>query len=458
MDAEIKELYDQMQKDKDLDQQRMQDIIKEEISKREKIVFTDLSEDLKSRIMEKVPSTGSGKPATIPVIKAGVPQTESDIPKGKNFFDVVDDLFVHNNVYLYGRAGTGKTVLAQQVAEELCRKNGMYKLGDGDPYYTLSCSQWTSPLQIIGGFSIDGYTAGQLELAWKNGGVFIIDELPKLDPNTAGLLNDALAKSADEKWIPKVDKDGKPEFDAKGEKVMVKKPVYIVNGKGEKIAKHKDFMVIGTGNTDMKSVSVNFSGNNRQDYSLVDRFVGSMYKVDYDYALEYSLCYTAILNIGAGLRNSSVLAAEGTVEAITLRSMLNFNRIYQNQMLKISESPNATWSFGVTDEDIEGGDARIGKTLKDSVMSFVISLGEARANTVKRDARFKSLKNPTNMVTLEEILKEASEDTIGFSRQYGLFSGMDVKGKRLPDAAFLDLKKKRDTKMAELRKDQDKTI
>ena len=91
-------------------------------------------------------------------------------------------------------------------------------------------------------------------------------------------------------------------------------------------------------------------------------------------------------------------------------------------------------------------------------MSFVISLGEARANTVKRDARFKSLKNPTNMVTLEEILEEASGDKIGFARQYGLFSGMDIKGKRLPDAAFLDLKKKRDTKMAELRKDQDKTI
>lgn len=434
MDAEIKELLDQMQLEKDTDQRKIQDIIKDEMSKT-KITFNNLSDDLQHTIMEKPSGSGSGSgksPAPKTPKKRDMPKTDSNIPKSKAFFDIVDDLFVHNNVYLYGQAGTGKTVLAEQVATEICRKDGMYRLGDGEPFYTLNCSQWTSPLQIVGGFSITGYTEGQLELAWKYGGVFIIDELPKLDPNTAGLLNDALAKSA------------KEEYDENG----VLKPVYIVNGKGEKIKKHKDFMVIGTGNTDMKSVSVNFSGNNRQDYSLVDRFVGSMYKIGYDYALEFSLCYSAIIRIGTGLRKA--LPAE-SIEAITLRSMLNFNRIYQNQMLRSAESPDAIWPFGVTEEEVEAGSPKMGKKLDESVMSFIESLGDARAQNMIQKATFQSILNPSMEVKLDVILKEAANDKSGFARQYSLFSGRTMNGKDLTTADWEKLQEERDKKVIDIR-------
>lgn len=420
-DKEIKDLLDQMKLEREDEQRAIQSVIKNELSKTE-ITFENLSQDLKSRIMEKKPSGPTGGTLPKPPKKGDLPKTDSAIPKSKNFFDIVDDLFVRNNVYLYGQAGTGKTVLAEQVATEI---HSTYKLGDGEPFYTLNCSQWTSPLQIVGGFSITGYTQGQLELAWKYGGVLIIDELPKLDPNTAGLLNDALAKSA---------KEGQD--------------VFIVNGKGEKIKKHKDFMVIGTGNTDMKSVSVNFSGNNRQDYSLVDRFVGSMYKIGYDYALEFSLCYAAILSIGTGLRNA---LPKDSIEAITLRSMLNFNRIYQNQMLRSAESPDAIWGFGVTEEDVEKGTPNMGKKLDESVLSFIESLGEDRAKNMKRDAKFRSILNPSMEVNLDTILKEAAGDKSGFARQYSLFSGRTVNGKDLTIADWDKLRKERDLKMENIR-------
>jgi DNA replication protein DnaC len=429
---QINDILAQMKLEKEDNDRLIQEAIKEEF-KNHKVAFNDLNEDLKGIItMEKQPSGGEkkGTPAEPKLPKKeDLPKFDDGIEKDKNFYDVIDDLLVNNNVYLYGRAGTGKTVLAKDVANALCGKDGMYKKGDGDPYYILNCSQWTSPMQIIGGYSIQGYEKGQLEKAWTLGGVLIIDELPKLDPNTAGLLNDALAQAAEDE-----DK------------------AFIVNGQNKKLKKHKDFMVIGTGNTDMKSVSVNFSGNNRQDYSLVDRFVGSMYKVDYNYALEYKLCYPAVLSIGEGLRAALPM---DSIEAITLRSMLNFNRVYQNQMLKLLGSPAALWSYGVTQEEVDAAEPgiRMGKTLKDSVDSFIESLGVDRAKNLRKDAKFRSISTPGNMVNIDQILIEATKDKEGFARKYSLITKVNPKNnKKLTDAEWAALKKERDMKVEEIKK------
>lgn len=144
------------------------------------------------------------------------------------------DLEARNNSYLYGGAGTGKTFIAEKIAEAL-----------GWELITINCNQYTSPLDILGGQTIDGYQEGKLVMAWRNvkinpdgtqipynGCVLLLDELPKIDPNTAGILNDALAK--------------------------VKNPkAEIMNAKNEKFTL-KNLYVIATGNvklnTDRKSV------------------------------------------------------------------------------------------------------------------------------------------------------------------------------------------------------------
>jgi hypothetical protein len=81
------------------------------------------------------------------------------------------------------------------------------------------------------------------------------------------------------------DADGKElGFDVKkvGDKYIRTNYSTITDGKGDKIRKNKNFAVMATGNTNMKEISSNFSGNNRQDYSLVDRFAGSFYEINYD--------------------------------------------------------------------------------------------------------------------------------------------------------------------------------
>jgi cobaltochelatase CobS len=199
------------------------------------------------------------------------------------------------------------------------------------------------------------------------------------------------------------------------------------NGRGDKIPKHKDFMVVGAGNTDMKSTSVNFSGNNRQDYSLVDRFSGSMYRLNEDPVLEMSLTYTAVYNIAIGLRAQ---LPNDSIEAITLRSMLNFNRVYQMQMLRLADSFMAFYPVGTTDEQVEDGSwlqYGEGKTLKDSINSFIDSLGEERATEMRGSAKFKSIIGG-GQLSLDEILVQATEhSTTLFEQEFERVTGFNFK-------------------------------
>jgi hypothetical protein len=289
---------------------------------------------------------------------------------------IVADILAGNNVYLYGKAGTGKTYLAEAIAECVLQQ----------AVYIIPCSQWTSPIDIKGGQTITGYKEGQLVEAWANGGILVLDELAKLDPNTAGLLNQALAETASQ-----------PRYGADGNVITSTIP-YITNGRGEKIykgqnAKRADgtyeeyafrFGVIGTGNTDMKTVANQYSGNQRQDYSLVDRFAGSYYVVDYAPDKEMALTYPYVYQVSSAIR-AYLDSQTDIIESISLRTMLNFNRTYEQFMLYKIQSAYADKIF-----DNEGNEVEP-KSMEDSVESFIQSMppnkgDELRNFDVFRDA------------------------------------------------------------------------
>jgi len=288
---------------------------------------------------------------------------------------VISDLLEGNNVYLQGKAGTGKTYLAEAIPAVM-----------GQEYFMINCSQWTSPIQIIGGQTIEGYVEGQLVKAWKRGAILILDELPKLDPNTAGLLNDALAKTGSQ---PKYDEKGKIDTDT---------IPTITNGRGEIIKKGQEqpdenlkyrFAVIATGNTNMMDVGNKYAGNQRQDYSLVDRFAGSIYTLDVNEMTEKRMIYPYVFNVCSVLRE--YLNAKDALQSVSLRTMLNFNRTYEQEMLykmvigvdkdgKKIRSPFADEIFD------NAGNQVPPKSVQDSIDSFLNMLEkEMRKELTKND-------------------------------------------------------------------------
>lgn len=307
----------------------------------------------------------SNKPKDMKGTKSAKPIS---VGEGSTEAKIISDLLDGNNVYLMGKAGTGKTYLAKALAE-----NAM-----GQPVFLINCSQWTSPIEIRGGQTIKGYEEGQLIKAWAQGGILILDELPKLDPNTAGLLNDALSETASQ---PSYDTDGK---------VIESSIPYIVNGRGDKIYKGQDskdsdikfrFCVIATGNTDMINVGNKYGGNQRQDYSLVDRFAGSFYVIENDPVKEMSLTYPFVFNVCDAMRK--FLESKDAIQSISLRTMLNFNRTFEQEMLSKMESPFADDIYSSEGYKIAP------KTVEDSINSFLNMMEKNLRNDLENDVAFR---------------------------------------------------------------------
>ena len=246
----------------DLDEAEVKRIVREEIET-DKIKFDDLDSTVK-QMLNNQPTN-----VTLTIKKGSVTKVVKTTLSPSSSRPIVQkmlsDLLARNNVYLYGGAGTGKTFLASSIKDLL-----------GWNLIVVNCNQFTSSLELIGGQTIDGYQEGKVIRAFGNlnpdgspmnkGCILLLDELPKIDPNTAGILNSVLASIG--------------EYDELG------KPRTIQNAKGDIIERGECF-IIATGNTLLNTKDAEYEANFKQDLSLQDRFAGSTYRLFVDEKYEW---------------------------------------------------------------------------------------------------------------------------------------------------------------------------
>ena len=149
-----------------------------------------------------------------------------------------------------------------------------------------------------------------------DGVVLLLDELPKIDPNTAGLLNEALAKVKD--------------YDENPVTKIADIPPTILNGRNQTLTKG-NLMVIATGNVALNTVDPDYEANFKQDLSLLDRFIGSTYKVfiDYQYEFNKTMKGFAFIWIFCTKMREKIIELNATGQAfVSIRLMINMKATY----------------------------------------------------------------------------------------------------------------------------------
>jgi hypothetical protein len=161
----------------------------------------------------------------------------------KDFERVLNYVFNSLNVYIYGPAGTGKTQIAEQVAQSL-----------GLSYSAISVCAQSSKIDFLGYMDANGnYVSTEFRRIYQNGGIFLIDEIDNGNPNILAVLNAALANG--QMAFP----DG-----------MIKA--------------HADFRCIAAANTFGTGATEQFIGRNPIDAATQNRFLKVF--IGYDNELE----------------------------------------------------------------------------------------------------------------------------------------------------------------------------
>lgn len=184
------------------------------------------------------------------VIKVELPNgnsTEMGI-QHKQFGQILKLIAMGENLMIKGEAGNGKSHVVAEVAKAL-----------NLPFHSMSVSNQTTKTDLLGFVDANGvYRSNGFISAFKNGGIFNMDEIDAGNPNVLVVLNSALSNG------------------------------FVEAPNGEMMYKHKDFRFVSTANTVGRGANMKYVGRNKLDSATLDRFAVINFDLDED--IERILC------------------------------------------------------------------------------------------------------------------------------------------------------------------------
>jgi MoxR-like ATPase len=163
----------------------------------------------------------------------------------KQFERILRKVSRGDNLMLKGEAGNGKTYVAEQVAEAL-----------GLNFHAMSVNNQSTKTDIMGFVDANGvYRHNGFITAFRDGGIFCLDEVDAGNPNVLTSLNSALSNG------------------------------FVECPNGEFIEAHKNFRCIATANTVGRGGNSRFVGRNKLDGATLDRFGIMTFELDEDVEL-----------------------------------------------------------------------------------------------------------------------------------------------------------------------------
>ncbi len=228
--------------------QRATNKVTTEVTKAVTNSLLDLLEKKSNDILEHVNKVAKPREVAIAVKINDRDFKKLSSPAHPMLGELLSTLLSGMNPLLVGPAGSGKTMMAAQAAEAL-------EL----PYGHLCFSAGVSETWLFGRVTPAGFIPGNFFTLYKNGGLFLADEMDAADANLLLTINTALANG--EMYNP-------------------------ING--ESVKRHKDFYFIGAANTYGKGGTTVYTGRSRLDAATLDRFV--TLDVDYIKDVEDAIC------------------------------------------------------------------------------------------------------------------------------------------------------------------------
>jgi len=232
------------------------------------VASTTSKDDIVAMIDNAIADIKQATTTTINMVQPDGTTTQIDEHTHPLFTEVIRLATHRKPVYLYGPSGTGKTYMAEQVARAL-----FPDMEEAERYFSISATMgmseshlqgWRLPLSA-GEFV---YIPSEFVKKFEQGGVYLLDEVDRADPNVLAVLNQALANR-------------KLPIPARFEKPYAKQ--------------HKNFVMLAAGNTAGTGADRLYTAATRLDEAFLDRFRLGTLRMDYDEGLEQKLVGNTIL-------------------------------------------------------------------------------------------------------------------------------------------------------------------